>query len=146
MITEHLKKYLGCEVIQANQTAQIPKYPYVSYTIITPLAMKKNMYCVDDNNHYNTATQTWSFTVQSDNDTESMVKAIKAHEWFNYVGRICLSDNNIVIASVGNVGNRDTLIDIDYEYRNGFDVTLRLSNVVNIADLEYIGTIEKVDI
>ena len=42
--------------------------------------------------------------------------------------------------------HRHGLIDISYEYRNGFDVTLRLSSVVDSAGLEYIGTIDEIDI
>lgn len=133
-----------CPVIRANQVSPVPDYPYCSYTVITPVASNNKGYCVaTDGTVYKELKQIWSFTVQSDDSTESQMLSAKAYDWFSYSGDTYMSDNGIVAQSVGNIMNRDNLISINYEYRNGFDVTFVLIHKIDEKDLEYIGTINE---
>lgn len=126
-IVNGLQNEIKCSVIRANQTAPIPDYPYISYTITTPFADVKGTYGEYKNNiKRNTVKQTWSITVQSNNSTESQYIAVQANNWFLENGRIYLKDKGIIVSSVGNISNRDNLLSIDYEYRNGFDVVFAL--------------------
>ena len=128
-----LSEYLGCPVVRSNQNEAPPNYPYVSYTITTLLSQNKGTYGIyDDGRERKPFTQTWSITVQSDNNSECVTLAIKAQEWLDRVGKAYLDDNNVIVQSVGSITNRDNFITAGYEYRNGFDVVFWLMN-----ELEY---------
>lgn len=121
-VVKGLKEYLKCPVIRSNQNAEPPKYPYLSYTIITPMSENRGTYGeYDDGKARKPVTQTWSITAQSDDNDESLNLANKAREWLDYVGTVFLNDNGVVVQSVTSVGNRDNIISIEYEYKNGFD-------------------------
>lgn len=131
------KKGYDCPVIMANQTAPVPPYPYISYTVINPVIANMKGYCVaDDGTRYKPLTQVWSFTVQSDDDVQAVNVALLAYDWFALAGNEYLNDNNIVAQRVGNITNRDTLLTIEYEHRNGFDVTFSLVHATPESDLE----------
>jgi hypothetical protein len=143
IIVEALQKHLGCPVVRANQTAPIPPYPYVSYTLMAPITENKGTWGkYDDGKDRKPITQTWSITVQSDDSTESQMLSLKAHDWFDYVGTLLLTDNNIIVQSVTDINNRDNLLTIAYEYRNGFDVVFWFLNEVP-AVTEATGYIEE---
>lgn len=131
-IVENLKKYLSeefrpCEVIRQNQVAHIPPYPYVSYTVTTPIDALKGTYCkAEDGTLYRNIQQIWSFTVQSNDYDESLQLGLKMMDYFTAVGLLNLSDKNITVRRVTNLTSRDNLITIQYEYRHGLDVTFGL--------------------
>lgn len=132
-IKKHLTGY-NCEVIRSNQTAPAPAYPYCSYTITshTPKA-----FWGKDDTHYTRETkQTWSFTVQSDNDDQAHEIAAKIVEWLSLHSYTYLADNGIAVASVGDVTNRDSFITIEYEHRYGFDFVLNLFDTVDISEVD----------
>ena len=150
IIVNTLQSYLTteerpCTVVMANQTAPIPPYPYVSYTITTPLTAAGGTYGIaEDGTRYRELKQVWSFTVQSDSDTESQILALKIYDWFSLVGRVDLEDNGIIAESVTSVNNRDNLLSIEYEYRNGLDVTFNLLHSITEEEASRAGYIEKV--
>lgn len=142
-IVEGLQKELLCCVIRANQTAPAPPYPYVSYTVTSPVISNKGTYGLyDDGVERKPVKQIWSFTAQSDDSTESMTLALKVQNWFDRKGRVYLKDNFIVVRNVSEISNRDNLLTIEYEYRNGIDVTFSLMDEIVLND-EYI---EKINI
>jgi hypothetical protein len=145
-VTDGLEKYLGCPVIRSNQNAEPPKYPYLSYTRINPKGESKAMsYGVyEDGTERTPATHTWSITALSDDDAESLTLAVKACEWFMRVGTVYLNDNDVVVGSVSGVTNRDNLLTVDYEYRNGFDVVFNIDDVIEnpTAEAGYIETVK----
>lgn len=141
-----LREYLGIPVIRSNQTGEPPSYPYCSYTITRLASENKGTWGrYDDGMMRKPITQSWSVTVQSDNVSEAMTLALKAQEWFDIVGTTYLSDRLVIVQSVGGVMNRDNLLTIEYEYRNGFDVVLWLLNEVS-DPVENDGYIEAVDL
>lgn len=137
-----LSEYLGCTVIRANQNRKIPAYPYVTYTIINIMDENNGTYEEwDDNTHRKAYLQTWSITALSDDDSESVALANKAHEWLNHYGRVYLGDNDVIVKSVGIITNRDNFITVGYEHRNGFDAVLRVYNTVENPIKDYIETV-----
>lgn len=140
IIVNGLKDYLStdkraCEVVRQNQVAPIPEYPYVSYTVTSPVVTKGGTYSVaEDGTRYKQLDQVWSFTVQSDDQDEALNLAIEMYNFFALSGRTKLADNDIVVHNVGNVTSRDNLISIEYEHRCGLDVTFGLLHkIMNVG-------------
>lgn len=141
-ICKGLREYLGCPVIRSNQNApvedafretqeeqqeNVKTYPYVSYTITRLMDENAGTYGVySDGMERKPFTQTWSISVLSNDDSECVMLALKAREWFDRAGNTYFSDNDIVIQSVGSVTNRDNFLTAEYEYRKGFDITVYL--------------------
>lgn len=152
LIVDGLQNYLkskgyNCPVIMANQTAPTPPYPYIAYTVITPVSANMKGYSVaNDGMRYKSMVQTWSFTAQSNDDVEAFNVTMLAYDWFALTGNTYLSDNNIVAQRVGNITNRDNLLTIEYEHRYGFDVDFLLLHTLEKADCETAGYIETADI
>lgn len=151
-IVTGLRKYLGCPVIKSNSNGKAPDYPYVVYTVITPLSENKGTYAeYEDGTKRKPYTQTWSITVLSEDDTECLLLAFKAREWLDEVGRIYLNDNDVIVQSVGSIGNRDNLLTSEYEYRKGFDVVFWLYDTIianedTAENTEYIETVDIGDV
>lgn len=148
VIVDALKAYLStlerpCEVVRANQVAEAPAYPYVSYTVTTPAAAYSGTYSeAEDGTLYRSILQTWSFTVQSDDAEESIGLALKAYDFFAVAGHTHLADHGITVRRVQGVTARDNLISIEYEHRNGLDITFGLLSTVSPAAQPYRGEIE----
>lgn len=143
-VVKGLKAYLKCPVIRSNQNAEPPPHPYVSYTITTPASENKGTYGVyDDGIDRKPVLQTWSITAQSDNNIESVTFAAKAREWLDHFGKSYLNDKGVIVQSVGRITNRDNILTIEYEYKNGFDVVLWLFDCV-ANPIDETGTIAAV--
>lgn len=126
-----LIEHLGVPVIRSNQNAEPPKYPYASYTVTIAESANNGTYGeYEDGIDRLPVTQTWSITVQSDKEDESISLAGKARDWLTHSGRIYLNDNDVIVQSVTDITNRDNMISIEYEYKNGFDVVFWLMNEV----------------
>lgn len=143
VVVSGLKEYLGCEVIRTNQNAEPPAYPYVSYTITTLASANNGTYEeYTDGTTRKQLKQTWSITAQSNKESESVNLAIKAREWLDYAGRVYLKDNGVTVQSVTNVTNRDNILTVEYEYKNGFDVVFFVSDETE-NNINKSGTIDK---
>ncbi len=144
VIVKALKEYLGCEVVLANQTAPIPEYPYVSFSITTPIVANRGTWgrCDDDMDRKQ-IEQIWSITVQSDKSGESAQLCLKAYDWLDHIGTLFLNDNKIVVQRLENITNRDNLLSVGYEYRNGFDVVFSLMDEISVDELDE-GEIETI--
>ena len=151
VIVDGLKEYITtnirpCEVIRQNQVAKVPPYPYVSYTVTTPVAEKRGTYCkAEDGTLFMDALQTWSFTVQSDDSDEAMTLALRIFAYFTAVGLTDLADKGITVRRVTGVTTRDNLITIQYEHRNGLDVTFGLLYAIAPNDQKDNGVIETIN-
>lgn len=135
-VAKGLRDYLKIPVIRSNQTGGPPKYPYLSYTITNIMQENKGTWGqYDDDKDRKPYTQYWSITVQSDDAPEAMNLTLMAHEWLDHIGTTYLNDNSVIVQSVGSINNRDNILTIEYEYRNGFDVVLwLLSDVPSINE------------
>lgn len=128
-----LKRLKDCLVVRQNQAAPIPKYPYCSYTITTPIMENAGTSNNDNVNqkYYKTYQQVWSFTFQSDNDSDALQLAVNAYNFFAEKGMLTLNDKGVIVVRLGNANNRDNLISIEYEHRYGFDVTFSFTHEVD---------------
>jgi hypothetical protein len=145
-IVKGLSSYLSIPVIPSNQNAAPPGYPYISYTVTSPVSANKGTYSEhEDGTASKQFTQTASFTALSDNELESVQFATMARAYFDYAGTVFLNDNDVVVQSVGGVTNRDNFLTVEYEYKNGFDVFFALNDVIAI-DYDAIGWIEEATI
>lgn len=151
-IVNGLQNYLAdnniiCPVILANQTTPMPKYPYISFTVINPVKSNAKGYCIaEDQTRYKSLLQTWSFTVQSDDDLQALDVALMAYDFFADAGNIYLSDKGIVAQSVSDVTTRDNILSIEYEYRKGFDVDFLLTHTIDSGKYADAGEIDTADI
>lgn len=141
-ITGALQGVAGCPVVKSNlANAPIPPYPYISFTILNT-DTRKGRYSASGGIRFIPLTQTWSLTVQSGQDNEAQLIAMKAKDWLEDAGRTYLSDEGIIVQSVGAIINRDTLLTIGYEYRKGFDAVFSVVNGVSGESVEQIEIAE----
>lgn len=146
VIAKGLKEYLKCPVIRSNQNSEPPAYPFVSYTITTLMSENKGTYGeYEDGTARKPFTQVWSISALSNDNAESVMLACKAREWFDKIGTTYLNDNDVIVQSVGSVTNRDNVISVEYEYKNGFDIELWLYDTAK-SSIEDTGMIEEVEI
>ena len=142
-VCKGLKDYLKVPVIRNNQNKDPPLYPYVSYTVTTFSSANNGTYGeYEDGTDRKPVKQTWSITAQSDNNDESVTLAAKAREWLDHSGNLYLNDKNVIVEKVTNITNRDSIITVDYEYKNGFDVVFVLYDEIKLTDKEYIESVE----
>lgn len=145
-VVKGLKKFLQIPVIRGNQNAEPPKYPYLSYNVTTVTGENNGTYGeYSDGVDRKPVTQTWSVTVQSDDESEALRLASKARDWLDHIGRAYLSDNHIIVQSVTSVTSRDSVLTIEYEYKKGFDVVFWLYDEIE-NPIEYVGEIKTAEI
>lgn len=134
-----LEEYTGCTAVPANTTKNMPAYPYISFTMINA-DTKKGTYSVYEDVKAIPEKLKYSFTAQSDDDTEALIVAMKVKDFFEEAKRQELADNDIIVADVGAITPRDNMLTIEYEYRKGLDVTLSLVNIISDTITETIDT------
>lgn len=133
IILSKLEDYTACICVPANTTKKMPPYPYISFNVINTDVKKGTYGAVEEENKrylFKELSQTWSFTVQSDDNEQALALAMLISDFFEESKRQELEDNNIVVADVGAITPRDNMLTIEYEYRKGLDVKLRLNNVI----------------
>lgn len=145
-VVKELKNYLQIPIIRGNQNAEPPKYPYLSYNVTTVASENNGTYGeYSDGIDRKPVTQTWSFTAQSDDESEALRLALKARDWLDHIGRAYLSDNHIIVQSITSVTSRDSILTIEYEYKKGFDIVFWLYDEIE-NPIEYVGEIKTADI
>lgn len=140
-----LKNYLSVPVIQTNQNAPMPEYPYLAFTITTLESENNGSYGeYDDGISRKEVTQTWSISALSNDEEESITLASKARQYLDYVGTIFLNDNGVIVQACSNITNRDNFLSTEYEHKNGFDVTFWAFTEIAKTSEESGGIIETV--
>lgn len=138
---KELSKYTGLLVVQTDNNYKKPKYPFYSYKFTT---LRQNVgeggvykegfaKSLDKRYNYDVVTTLefqpkviMSFNCYSEDEFEAEDYILKAWEWFRLKGRSILSDENIVVVEVGDIGDRTVFLVDNYEYRKGFDVEFRV--------------------
>lgn len=145
-IVKGLKAFTGATTILAEQNAPQPPYPFISVKM-TLLGQKKGHASIvieGDNSIYaQQVEKTLSVTCyhKATIDAENLV--YKALQYFEVDGIQSLQDQNITIVRTSPITDRTTFLTTDYEYRMGFDVTIR---TVAIVTTELQETIENTEI
>lgn len=143
LVAGGLKEYLKIPIIRADQNQKPPPYDYGIYKATTPMTENKGTYGeYEDGTARKPVKSIWSFSFLSDKEANSFELANKARTWFDYVGTTYFNDNNIIVESVGAVGNRDNILTIEYEYKKGFDVVFWLYDEVEMPETETIEVVE----
>lgn len=144
-VCQGIKEKLGLTIIRSSQNQVSPPYPYCSYTVTSVMSANNGTYSIVKSNNTTTAykevTQIWSITVMSDKYEECVEKAMKLRNFLDFSGRDYLKDNNVIVQQITGITNRDNMISIDYEYRQGFDVVFSGLDVIEDGR-EYIEDIE----
>lgn len=118
-----LREYLGIQMIRADQTAPSPPYPYGTAKATTPATANQGTWQQhDDGIDRKMVRSIWSFSFLSADHDESVMLATKAREWFDHTGHVWLSDRGINVQSITDITNRDNILTVEYERKNGFDV------------------------
>lgn len=124
----------------------MPDFPFLGYNITTLSTENKGTYGqYDDGTLRKPVKQIFSFTAQSDDYTEAVELANKAHDYLDYIGTQFLNDNDVIVESVGNVTDRSNLLTSDYIYSYGFDCFFWLFDEIK-SDLPKFGEIEDYEI
>ena len=144
-------------VIQMEQTATKPAYPFIGYKIIVsdnrePGQSIMERISVDsadplfDYDIKETAidqvTATFSFNAYAAKSSDSYELAMTAKNYIEHNLYFDLKDAGAVVVSVEAIGDRTVLIDPAYEFRYGFDVIIRMVNSVDRT----VSTIEEINI
>lgn len=141
-----LREYLGVPVIRGNQTAAAPPYPYVTYNVTTIAGANNGTWQQHEDGIDRLQVKSiWSFSSLSDDWDDSVNNAVRAREWFMHSGRQWLSERGISVHSATEITNRDNVLTVDYERKNGFDVVFYVfDEAESMAAVN--GTIESVEI
>lgn len=139
----HMKRYFDVFVVWGNNGANVPPKPYV--TVMPTLKQFENRDYYDneirnDRHQVRHFKQTLSFTIFGKDDVvnphesaRNVANAIR--RWFNIHGKIVLKQLNVAIVEIGAVNDRTTFIVDSYDYKVGFDVTLRMVQTDSYAKL-----------
>lgn len=137
-----LSEYLGITMIRSDQTGPAPAYPYGTGKATTPAATNNGTWQQHDDGIDRLMVRSiWSFSFLSADYDESVMLATKAREWLTHTGRVFLSERGIVVQSVTDITNRDSILTVEYESKHGFDAVLYVwdeaenpSNVTGIIE------------
>lgn len=141
-VVKNLKKYVGCPIVKANQTAKMPDMPYGRYTITTPATANNGTYGeYEDGKARKPIKQHWSMIFESEKYEEAVSLANKARSWFEYVGTALLNDNDVIVENVGAISDRSNLLTVEYQYSYGFDITFWVYDEIEMPEGEVIESI-----
>ena len=154
-IIEKMTDMLGFPVIQSNQIADRPPYPFVAYTIISSNTLEKGTgnylqevipsssapFKNDIKETLELQPQFFiSFTAYAENDFEAEDIAKRAYDLLKFRLYYFLRSIDVTVIEIKNFGNRSVLEVDDYEHRCGFDVRFRTSHRIERT----VETVEKV--
>lgn len=121
-IPKGLQEHLKVPVIRGNQTAPAPELPYGTYNVTTIATANNGTWQQhEDGVDRKLVRSIWSFSFLSKDWDESVALAIKAREWLEHTGRLWLKDHGITVQSTTEITNRDNVLTVEYERKNGFD-------------------------
>lgn len=144
-------------VIQMEQTATKPAYPFIGYKIIVsdnrepgqPIMERVAVDSTDPLFDYDIkeaaidqVTATFSFNAYGAKSQDAYELAITAKNFIEHNLYYDLKDAGAVVVSIEAVGDRTVLIETSYEFRYGFDVIVRM---VNSAE-RIVSTIDEINI
>lgn len=129
-----LRTYLGIPVQMLTQAAPQPGYPFIGFTFVAPYIDKSSYGNHSQQNDKHRIEKRVSVTISITCYTKSAQDAYQisgqARDWFQGIGRILLKDAGIIMGRLEATTARDTLLTYEYERKVGFDVQLRLTDVI----------------
>jgi hypothetical protein len=133
-----IKSKLNYPVIVANGAGTQPPYPFCTFTVITPyLPIGAGELSPDSLTEH--VEIVISFTWHTTGHAQALNLAMQTSTLFKLTStRQKLSDQGIVIVSATDSSSRDTFLTVDTERDAGFDLRIRVANVVQDTDAETI--------
>ena len=141
-IVKQLEGYTDCTMVLSNQSGPVPEYPYLSYTITTPVHALGGTYGLRDGIYMQPMQQTWSITAHGEDSRKCQRLGMRVYDFFARAGRHLLFSRNIAVASFSDLTDRDTYLTIQQEYRCGMDVTFRMLHQLEVAE----GSISQMEV
>lgn len=138
--------HAGVSIVKADQEgAKQPALPYGVYKVTSPHNKGRStgnisQYTAGEAVYERLTTQpfmTISLNFFTDDTDSSRELAVKAHEWFSFVGDLYCIDKGIAVRNISNVENRTTHLGVHYEYKHGFDVQIRFEHHID-REIEFI--------
>lgn len=146
-IQEGIYNDTGLMIVDTDNNEKKPKYPFYSFKILSsPLSpnqvgameVKAGEDIIEESLVMD-SNMIISFNAYSDKVRDSHKFVLKAWEWFKFKGYHYLSDRDIVVVNLSNIQDRTITIVDKFEYRQGFDVELRVLHQID-RELETIET------
>ncbi|KHD86373.1 hypothetical protein NG54_03395 [Heyndrickxia ginsengihumi] len=133
-------------IIKANTTNKPPPLPYAVYNITSPYIKERGQgaqYTDDAGNEIRSEQyrQTISFNGYAEDAETTMELVFNLRQWFLFLGKSYLQENNFAVYQIGGIENRTTFLVDSYEYKYGFDVQLRTSYELARKNDETIETV-----
>ncbi|MCO7127814.1 hypothetical protein NIE88_18875 [Sporolactobacillus shoreicorticis] len=136
-----IKSKLNYSVIVANSSGTQPAYPFCTFTVITPY-LPIGAGELTANSLTEHVEIVISFTWHTKSHSEALNLAMQTATLFKLTSvRQMLSDQGIVAVSTTNSSSRDTFLTVDTERSAGFDLRIRVANVVQDNDTEIIDQV-----
>lgn len=141
-IVKYMHNYMNLPITPSNTVITKPKYPYITYDMLATSDEGNTFgnieYREDGENMQEVKILEpegmISFTSHSKTMFEALEVAQTAWNYLNHIGYDDLALENVVIVKTHNITDR-TILDVDaYEYRYGFDVRVRYSNIIERKD------------
>lgn len=135
----HMDKHFGTSVIWSDRASTVLNKPYATIKVISTnpeFVDTRDDYRWEDGDRIKYQVryykQILSVTVYQEDDQreinmDSMKLSNEIRRWFEIYGKIILEQLDVVLVEVGNVSDRTTFLVDSYDYKRGFDVTLRMT-------------------
>lgn len=136
LIVRNLYTHTGIPVVPTNDVAERPPHPYHSYNFIVTAAPRTAGVVLEveekpqdyiEYTRWELPSITISFNTHSDKLVECREKALELRSWFEFAGYPVLKAEDIIVTEVTAAEDRSQVLDaIEYQYRVGFDVRMRV--------------------
>ena len=137
VIVEGINKHTAQETVDTDNPHTRPEYPYYSYKVTSYLPYEfigQTTIEEAEDKYKETMYLQPQIVISFNSYAADVVMAyesiLKAWEWFKFVGYQELKNHNIVVVEVGAIQDRTVFLSPDYQYRQGFDVTLRTVHAI----------------
>lgn len=148
-VVRELRSCTGIQVIRVNQNGDIPALPYATYNITSAYTKGTGR---EDISYHDTGTElvqkrsnevTFILSVNSyAEDEETAIESANAiRKWFLFYADEFMREINAAVIDVGSIGNRTAFLVDSYEYKHGFDVQLRFTEIDDIP-VDYFDKVE----
>ncbi len=130
-------KYPNYTYLKANLKGNLPPYPYVTIDCLTPYKQDMDVTSgtkVRSGTVLNVTEQPkmiFSFQAYSDNLAQCLQVLKDTIECIKITNKQYFRSCGIVVIKVGDIGDRTTFLETDYQYCWGFDLTIRVFDNVS---------------
>jgi len=148
---------LNYTFIKANQAGNLPPYPYVTINCLTPYKRDKDMIrgtitqnnvIGDDTkvqiNKTETPQMVFSLSSYSDKLDECLEVLKDTINYLTFIGKQYFQDNGLIILECSPITDKTSWLETDYQYKWGFDLTIRVTDIVTMQ-IDTIGSVETIN-